>query len=376
MADEGDGRARVVFNGKVGSRYRGVGTVVLSPDGRRVAYGAEAEDGKWRMVADGAERGPFEQVGIPAFSADGAHLVFSAKVGANWHLFVDDVRSPGTPARFVGYELSRDGSRVAFLEQEEGSEERRLVVADRTLTQRTMVEPRAAVILVTPDRTLLATVSEQDSGQRVVTVPFDRPEALSRGREYRVVSAFDVAYPSSALAYLAEGARGMVVVLDDKEVPAPPGRFMTYPVPRPDGRGCAAFVMEHGAVSLREFFVEGGVKEGTYDEAESLVWAPRGGGRAYAARRGERWFVVANGKEGPAFDRVVSPMFSPDGTRLVYRARDQGVRFVVVADAKGKVIRKHPAYEQVYPVQFTADGKSVAYGVKDGRRFVWQVEPL
>ena len=97
---------------------------------------------------------------------------------------------------------------------------------------------------------------------------------------------------------------------------------------------------------------------------------------AYAARKGNNWFVVVNGKEGPAFDRVVTPMFSPDGSRLVYRARQDGKRFVVVADANGKVIRQHPAYEQVFPVAFTADGNSVAYGVKDGRKLIWKVDPV
>ena len=48
----------------------------------------------------------------------------------------------------------------------------------------------------------------------------------------------------------------------------------------------------------------------------------------YAARKGEKWFVVVNGKEGPAFDRVVLPVFSPDGKRLVYRARKDGKRFL------------------------------------------------
>jgi len=48
----------------------------------------------------------------------------------------------------------------------------------------------------------------------------------------------------------------------------------------------------------------------------------------------------------------------------------------VVADASGKTIRQHPAYEQVLQPVFTADGKSVAYGVKDGQKLIWMVEKL
>jgi hypothetical protein len=34
----------------------------------------------------------------------------------------------------------------------------------------------------------------------------------------------------------------------------------------------------------------------------------------------------------------------------------------------------HAAYEQVFPVQFTADGKSIGYGVKDGQQLAWKVQ--
>lgn len=45
-------------------------------------------------------------------------------------------------------------------------------------------------------------------------------------------------------------------------------------------------------------------------------------------------------------------------------------------DTGGKILKTHPAYEQVFDVQFTADGKSVAYGVKDGNKLKWVVEVL
>ena len=113
-----------------------------------------------------------------------------------------------------------------------------------------------------------------------------------------------------------------------------------------------------------------------YDEAVNLVYSKDARFYAYAARKGRNWFVVVNGKEGPAFDRVVTPLFSPDSKYLVYRARKNGKRFVVIADISGKTIQLHPAYEQVHQTVFTPDGKPVAYGVKDGRRLIWKVEKL
>ena len=114
----------------------------------------------------------------------------------------------------------------------------------------------------------------------------------------------------------------------------------------------------------------------SYDDAAGVIVSSDGGTSAFIACRGEKCFVVANDSEGPLFDRVVSPKFSPDGKFLVYRVRKDGKRFVVVADSSGKVLQQHPAYEMVFDVSFTADGKSVAYGVKNGQQLLWKVEKL
>jgi Tol biopolymer transport system component len=86
--------------------------------------------------------------------------------------------------------------------------------------------------------------------------------------------------------------------------------------------------------------------------------------------------IVVDGKEGPFFERVVTPHFSPDGKFLVYRARQDNKRFVVVADPSGKIIKRLPSYERVFDTTFTEDGASVAYGVKDGNQIMWKVEKL
>ena len=113
-----------------------------------------------------------------------------------------------------------------------------------------------------------------------------------------------------------------------------------------------------------------------YEEAASLTYS-KSGNYVYTARNGKEWFIVVNGMEGPAFDRVIAPLFTPDGKYVVYRARKEGKRFAVVADAaSGKTVRQHPSYEQVSDVLFSTDGKSVEYGVKDGNRLLWKIEAL
>ena len=74
-----------------------------------------------------------------------------------------------------------------------------------------------------------------------------------------------------------------------------------------------------------------------------VVFSESGRGVAYVANKGGKFYVVYN-----------QPLFSPDGRYVVYRARKDGKRFVVAADAKnGKIIRKHPSYEQVFQPIFT-----------------------
>jgi len=91
---------------------------------------------------------------------------------------------------------------------------------------------------------------------------------------------------------------------------------------------------------------------------------------------GPRQFYVVNGNEGPSFDKVLPPMFSPDGSYVVGRVKMGGSRFIVVLNLKGEVVRQLPSYEFVSEPVFTADGKSVAYGVMDGKKLIWKVDKL
>jgi len=54
---------------------------------------------------------------------------------------------------------------------------------------------------------------------------------------------------------------------------------------------------------------------------------------AYAARVGDKWFVVADGKEEKGYDNLSTLIFSPDSKRMAYAAR-VGDKWCVVADGK------------------------------------------
>lgn len=373
VVEDGE-RSHVVHNGRAGKRYAAVGEVALSPDGRRSAHGALV-DGKWRMVVDGAEGEPFSAVQAPVFSPNGAHVAYQAMAGERWHLVVDGTVNAGTPTRYVQHEFSGDSSALAFIEAAGDGDWGRLVVSDLAFRRQTVIDEAVTSTAASADRTMLLAITMSDGPQALLMFRPNRPDRVTRGPSYDAVFRPTFGPDGASMAYLAwrDGRRFMV--LGDKEEPFPGGDMVGLPAIRPDGAAVAALITEDGGVSLREFFVGDRQAGAAYEEAEGLVFGGNGL-LAHAARKGERWFVVVDGKEGPPFDRVVSPAFSPDGRHLVYRARQDGRRFVVVADATGRTVRRHQAYDQVFPVRFTSDGKSTAYGVKDGRQLAWKVEPL
>lgn len=370
-----DGKLHVVHAGKAGRAVRVVDQVAISPDGRRIAYSADV-DGAWRMDVDGTLGVESSAVGPPVFSPDSRHLAYDAQLGTEAWMVVDGVKGPAR-AGFVGAPVfSADSARVAFAEIPAEQQPARLVVSDLSLRDSHVRLVGVTAFVANPARSALAAVVEEDRKQRVVTLGFDAAREVKRGAPYDAIPFPPVfGADGASLAYVAEREGRAFVVLDGKEEPLPEGSVTGPLVIRPGSRGVGLLLATSEGVRLHEAFVRQGGRARHHEEAAELTYGPDGR-HAYAARRGESWFVVVNAKEGPPFDRVVSPVFSPDGTRLAYRVRKDGKRFVVVADAEGKILRKLPPHEQVFPVQFTADGKSVAYGVKDGLELAWKVEPL
>lgn len=373
---EKDDKVYVVHNNRAGKLYDAVGAIALSPDGRRIAYGALVA-GKWHMVIDGIEGAAFSTVKSPVYSPDGGHLAYQAMSGEKWYLVIDTNVNAGTNTRFLDHQFSSDSTKIAYLDNSDVTNYGRLVISDLLFTRQTIIGLRATRLIVSHAEAKAAAITFRDNKQQIVECSFDRPDVIKAGPQYTTIHSPSFSLDGAALAYSADHDGKRFMVLDDREEALPDGWILAgEPVVHPDRKKVGAIFSANGQVFFYVSFLDSGQKENSYDEADGLVFNNDGSKHAYAARKGNRWFIVVNGVEGAEFDRVISPKFSPNGKYLVYRARKDGKRFVVIANKTGKIIRKHPAYEQIFEVEFTSDGKSVAYGVKDGQNLVWRVETL
>lgn len=373
VANKG-GRAQVVHNQSRGKEYSAVGSITLTPDGRRIAYGALA-DGKWRMVVDGKEGRPYDMMLSPVFSPDGQHVAYQAKEGEKWYIVVDNTPNEGTIASYTAPEFSSDSTLIAYVEAAASNDKMRLIVSDLTFGKQS-VKWSIGDLLFTTNRgkTRIAAAQVVGNKLRIIDFDFATPDVVHEGRLYDVIEQLKLSDDGVSMVYCALKGRKRLIVLDNREEPFPDGRLPELPVIRHDKKGVGVLLVSQNRISLHQSFINSKEKGKSYDEAAGLTYS-KDGSYAYAARNGNNWLIVVNGTEGPAFDRVVGPLFSPDGKRIAYRAKKDGKRFVVVADKSGKTIRQYPSYEQVFDVKFTVDGK-IAYGVKDGKRLAWKVESL
>ncbi len=376
VVERADGTHVVVHNGKAGRAVTGVDQISLSPDGERIAYGAQV-DGAWRMMVDGDAVVPSSAVDDAAFSPDSRHVAYFASAGETKRVVVDRVEGPERRGAVGVPVFNADSSLLAFVEVPGEGSPARVAVSDLSLARVSVKASGVKQLVANDARTAIAAVVEDGNRQRVVVFGFARQGAVTRGPPYDVISTPAFGPDGATVAYVAEKKGRRLLVLGGKEAPLPEGSVSGAPVIRPDGAGVGVMMASSEGQFLHEAFVAARTENAQrYEEAAELAYAADGRSKAFCARKGGSWFVVANGKVGPPFDRVVSPTFSPDGKLLVYRARKDGRRFVVISDADGRTIRQLPAYEQVFPVLFTADGKSITYGVKDGRQLAWKVEPL
>lgn len=378
---EKGGRFHVVHNGTIGKSYTTVLTPSLSPDGQRIAYVAYV-DNKQCMVIDGKEGQIVDEIEPTIFSPDSRHTIYQAKIAGQWYFVVDNRMYPGFQIQHNRLVFSADSTKICFVDSADDNSKPRMVVTDLTFKKQVVREACGALMVLSENKTRIAATREINNKQMVIEFNFATPDSIKQGSQYDAITQLEISRDGGAVAYVAQKNRKRLLVLNGNEKPYPDGTPVGPLVIRPDNKGVGFLMSSKRGTYWHQAFYNDGTVENQYDEVGELVYSKDGSMFAFLARKemngksGGAIFAVVNGKEGPKFDKILRPVFSPDGKRLVYRVRHGGKRFVVVSDTDGKVIRKSSDYEMVYQPVFTADGQSVAYGVKDGTKLIWKVEKL
>jgi Tol biopolymer transport system component len=370
-----DDKKVVVFNGVPGKPYSNIFNLRLSPDGLRIAYVA-AKLGKQCMVVDGIEGSLYEDISPPVFSFDSRHVAYKFMYAENYYIAVDRKRSAAFKNLNDEPQFSADSQKIAFVDIGNEKKPFRIFVSDLEFKMITTFESCGDQILFNSDRYGFASVCTRDDKKQVAEFTFEPVSKVKESALYDSVTYLSYSKDGKSLAYVADKAGLTYLVLDGREEQAPKTALLANPVVLPDNNSISIITGGPDRVTIHQAFNSAVCKENLYETIEDLVYDKTGRNHAYSAFKSDKWRIVVNGKEGPLFDRIIGPMFSPDGTRVVYRARQDDKRFVVVADLNGTTIHQHEKYELVYPPVFTADGGSVAYGTKDGKEIWWKVEKL
>jgi len=376
------GKVHVVHNGNPGKPYDEIDTltVLLSEDGQRIAYGART-GAQWMMVIDGTEEGPYDKVGSAAFSPDGLHVAYEVRQGGKWHVVSGNEMNSGCEQYYNKPMFSSDSTRIYTIENTEVEGKRRLIVSGLAFEKQRVKVMSGKYIFTNENKTRIGAIEEVNGKERVVELDFNTLDVVRQGELYDSIR-FPIFGPDGVTVSYAAAQRqekGVVfryLVVGDRKERLPDDAPMAFPVVRPDKKSAGMIMSTRTSYYLHQAFYNDGTKKIYYDEASDLAYNNDGSLHAFIARKANKIFVVVNGKEGPAFDQVVAPVFSPDGRKVVYRARKGDKRFIVVADANNRVLRKHPSYERIFDPVFTPDGKSIGYGVKDGDKLIWKVEKL
>jgi Tol biopolymer transport system component len=303
-------KAQAVVDLKPEPPFDGIDAFGFSPDGARWAYRAGMA-GKQAVVVNGAAQTPFDLIDIrtgPLFSPDGRRLAYGAMNGKEGALVVD-----GTP-----------------------------VTVDGAVEQ----------IVFSPDAKRLAYVLKKDKQLRVMVD--DQP-----GPIFQKISAPTFSPDSRRFAYMAQKSSAWVAVVDGKEMIG--GDSVGTPLFSADSRRLA-----YAAHTGKEWYmVVDGKKGRRFDQLGISMFSPDSSRLAYMAQTKERACMVVDDQMGPIFDSVGEPVFSPDSRQLAYRSR-KGDKWFVVQNG-----RAHEAiYDGLRRPVFSPDGAHLAYVAIEGQEMI------
>ncbi|MDI7246652.1 MAG: hypothetical protein QME92_04165 [Bacillota bacterium] len=107
----------------------------------------------------------------------------------------------------------------------------------------------------------------------------------------------------------------------------------------------------------------GHIVKGVYVSTD-IVFSPDGERLAYAARKGTKWIVVVDGKEGPAYDEIGAGRFSSQTGSLAFSSDGMHFAYVAIKGKNNHLVldgKEGPPYQGIEQVTFSPDARKVAF---------------
>jgi hypothetical protein len=308
---DGD-RHRLALDHCAGEAYDGIGEIVFSPDGERLAYAA-ALASRWHVVVDG-QRGPALRSVFAhtlRFDRDGAHVAYVAEVEGGARVFVDQTSGPLLDA-VSDLQLPRQGA-VGY-------------VARRGLDSLVMrgeqpigMHPRVGALWVGEDGHTAYAARHAQGWVMVydgsVLSPATAPPELAGSDD------------GQHAAWLASGAAGVRVWLDRAPFAGPFARVRPRSLRFAPGHGAPSFVAQNADGRSRAILA--GAEQPELDAMGELVFSADGRHSAYAGRRDGEPVLVRDGVLQVLREPIGDPVLSPAGDRVAFVPLAPPARVVV-----------------------------------------------
>lgn len=287
----------------------GLGSVVFSPDSKRLCYAALIGD-FWHVVLDDKLGPGYEGIVdmAPVFSPDSSRLAYGVKTGGDCAIVVDREMEKSFDGILAGtFKFSPDSDRHVYAAKR--GADTVVVLNGRIIDQGAEVSD----ILFSPDGSSLAYAVRRGTGWAVVTRGKREKEFIC---DDFLRGSLRFGVDASSLSYVAVKAKKTIVVVNGEESEC--NERIVKVIFSEDSKRQALVAIRDSRVCL---VVDGREVEGYEDFTFSaFVFSPGGKRWACPAKRGRKWYMLtSDGAMGP-YDALlaVTPAFSPDSDHLAY----------------------------------------------------------
>lgn len=377
-----DGKMAMSINSVMSPMYEGVRAPFFHAGSKQYAFVA-SKDGKQCVVFNGKEGALYDSVRNPLITAEG-RIVYAAKRGEKWFIVSGDKVSQALDTTDPLLFVSPDGKRIAFVEQNSSTQKMNLCVCSSTLKDyaRGREYDELKDIGNNPSGSHLMYRVVKNGKKAVVSFDFRQPGVAEKESAwYEKIGNFAMSNNGEHIAYFGQRNGKHYLVTGKNEWPCI-DYAMLFDIAVSDKGN----VLYTGAIKQSIILsLDGKVLTDRRESIDYLTFSDDSTHSLFVTgpcplipteKPVEFAYMVIDGHESKKYDKVVSPRFAPDNTHIVFRARAEGKRFVVVADNKGEILQEQPPYEAVWDLKFSPDGKYVGYGVRSGQELWWKVEKI